>query len=213
MTRDESSDHESPKGPVVPGGRKTLLALAVLVFVSLHLSTGYAPGLLLIAVGVAVVWGVCEAVPLARRFGWMGYGCLVVAVAACLPVLYREYTGYQVQQRLIGRIEALGADGAYQGSARPSAPVDYIYLGEEVGNEELREIANLEGLDHLERLVIVESRITDEGLVHLTKFPRLRDVYFRGTRVSEAGVERLRRELPECEIVVEREERESARGR
>jgi hypothetical protein len=45
-----------------------------------------------------------------------------------------------------------------------------------------------------------DCAITDAGLVHLEGLPNLKQLDLYGTRVTAAGLKRLREKLPGCEI-------------
>jgi hypothetical protein len=62
------------------------------------------------------------------------------------------------------------------------------------------------GLDHLrgnaslDTLVLADTGVTDAGLALVAGFKRLRHANLKGTRVTAAGVEGLRKALPHCQI-------------
>jgi hypothetical protein len=69
-------------------------------------------------------------------------------------------------------------------------------------------LATDDGLVHLQRLSnladlnITTSNITDAGLVHLSQMPKLKSISFTNTpRVTEDGLRKLAKALPECRIV------------
>jgi hypothetical protein len=49
-------------------------------------------------------------------------------------------------------------------------------------------------------LWLYDTRINDQGLVHLQGLTNLRVLNLRGTLVSPGGVDALQQTLPECEI-------------
>ena len=55
---------------------------------------------------------------------------------------------------------------------------------------------------NLERLALSDpSRVTDAGLTHLARMPALRSVNLAGNaNVTLAGVEKLKKALPDCEV-------------
>ena len=61
-------------------------------------------------------------------------------------------------------------------------------------------LAHLSGMDHLQRLVLNGSGISDNGLTHLKQMTMLRELYLRRTSVSAPGVEVLKKMLPHCKI-------------
>ena len=60
-------------------------------------------------------------------------------------------------------------------------------------------LRQLQGLKRLRHLDLAGTHVTDAGLESLRDLP-LRHLYLGHTDVSVAGVERLEKELPECEI-------------
>jgi hypothetical protein len=62
------------------------------------------------------------------------------------------------------------------------------------------DLRHLAGLSGLRSLIIYSQQITDAGLEHLSVLARLEFLDVDYTSVSEDGVERLRRALPECYI-------------
>jgi len=62
------------------------------------------------------------------------------------------------------------------------------------------DLALLVDLPRLEFAEIGSPNVTDVGMDHLRRLPRLEYVLLKRTRVSTARVERLRRELPNCRI-------------
>jgi hypothetical protein len=61
--------------------------------------------------------------------------------------------------------------------------------------------AGLEYLRDLEKLNLGRTEVTDEGLRHLIPLTGLRMLSLKETHVTTAGVNRLQRTLPDCEIV------------
>ena len=63
-----------------------------------------------------------------------------------------------------------------------------------------------DGLVHLETLYALQwidlkyTLVTDAGLEHLAKLTSLQDLYLTGTKVTDEGVKRLQAQLPKCEI-------------
>ncbi len=61
-------------------------------------------------------------------------------------------------------------------------------------------LKHLTGLTKLEELDLAETGITDAGLVHLSGLSSLKKLYVRETRVTQAGVRNLKQALPNVEI-------------
>jgi len=64
-------------------------------------------------------------------------------------------------------------------------------------------LENLKGLTKLEWLGLPDSQVTDAGLMHLKGLTRLEYLNLHGTQVTAQGIRRLRKALPNCEIVWE----------
>src|SRR5438128_2654630 len=62
-------------------------------------------------------------------------------------------------------------------------------------------LENLRGLVNLEYLNLYGTPITDAGLVQLEGMKKLRSLYLWQTKVTDAGVARLKKALPQVEIV------------
>lgn len=62
-------------------------------------------------------------------------------------------------------------------------------------------LANLKGLVNLEYLNLYGTDITDAGLVYLEGMKKLKDLYVWQTKVTDAGVAKLKKALPQVEIV------------
>ena len=64
------------------------------------------------------------------------------------------------------------------------------------GQPELGQLTGLEELD------LGYTAMDDTGLAHLTPLKGLRKLGLRGTKVTPAGAERLRKDLPNTEVLV-----------
>src|SRR5579885_1091410 len=62
-------------------------------------------------------------------------------------------------------------------------------------------LENLKGLTNLEYLNLYGTDITDAGLVNLEGMKKLKHLYLWQTKVTDAGVARLKKALPQVEIV------------
>jgi hypothetical protein len=72
---------------------------------------------------------------------------------------------------------------------------------EKIGDAELRELAKFPAMTEVRSLGLAGTSITDAGLESLAKFYKLETLDLGFTKVSAAGVARLRRELPHCKII------------
>ena len=69
-------------------------------------------------------------------------------------------------------------------------------------------LANLKGLTNLEYLNLYGTEITDRGLEELAGLSKLKDLYVWQTKVTEQGVGKLKKALPNLEIVTGWEQKE-----
>lgn len=67
----------------------------------------------------------------------------------------------------------------------------------QIGDDGLQHLSRL---DNLEYLNISGTQVTDVGLQHLSGLHKLKELELLDTQVSYDGVERLRTQLPDCEI-------------
>jgi len=63
-------------------------------------------------------------------------------------------------------------------------------------------VRHLEGLRALERLSLSKNEaVTDASIETLLRMTKLRELELRGTAISEAGSQQLRKQLPDCRVV------------
>jgi len=62
-------------------------------------------------------------------------------------------------------------------------------------------LPHLAGLRQLRTLDLYSTQVTDEGLKHLHGLKSLEELKLRGTNVTQQGASRLRKALPNCEIL------------
>jgi Ran GTPase-activating protein (RanGAP) involved in mRNA processing and transport len=60
---------------------------------------------------------------------------------------------------------------------------------------------NLKGLPHLKEVDVSDSPITDATLEHLSRFVTLRKLDIRRTNVTDEGVGKFKKAVPECEVL------------
>ncbi len=72
-------------------------------------------------------------------------------------------------------------------------------------------LANLKGLVNLEYLNLYGTEITDLGLEELAGLSKLKSLYLWQTKVTEAGVGKLKKALPNLEIVTGWEQKEEVK--
>lgn len=74
-------------------------------------------------------------------------------------------------------------------------------------------LVHLKQLNQLEYLLLSQNEITDDGLEHLAAFSSLEGISLIRTRVTMQGVSRLKRALPNCQIVSDAAKREQQDAR
>ena len=74
----------------------------------------------------------------------------------------------------------------------------WITANSRITNDGLKAIAEMGALRDLS--LYGSKLITDEGALHLAKSKSLRFVFFGGTSVTEAGIQDLKKKLPNCDV-------------
>ena len=74
-----------------------------------------------------------------------------------------------------------------------------IYLGNTNTND--AGLEHLKRLSSLKHIILSDTPITDVGLEHLARLVQLQSLRIQGTNTSTAGVNKLRKALPNCQIV------------
>jgi len=72
-------------------------------------------------------------------------------------------------------------------------------------------LPNLKGLSNLEYLNLYGTEITDRGLEELAGLSKLKSLYLWQTKVTEGGVSKLKKALPNLEIVTGWEQKEESK--
>lgn len=116
-------------------------------------------------------------------------------VAGLFGWLVRERSLIQSHRRALDAIGATVGFGSSQPNwhRRLFGPDPrYYVLGFQVGYHcDNQRLAQLKGLDHLESLILNKSQISDDGLIQLRELPRLKNLNLRDTAISDAGVDHL----------------------
>jgi hypothetical protein len=128
----------------------------------------------------------------ATRLKWLRFGDAGITVdgwRALLPL--SRLKGLHVMGRELG-------DRALEGIAQLTELDDLTISGFAAGDAGLKQLARM---TNLKRLVIDPGEnVTDAGLVHLEALPKLKDLTLVSSKVTAAGVERLKKTLPDCTI-------------
>jgi len=61
-------------------------------------------------------------------------------------------------------------------------------------------LEHIEGLIGLTELNLIQTEVTDAGLVHLRRLTGLRTLALDGTQVTDEGIKEFQQALPNCEI-------------
>ena len=56
-------------------------------------------------------------------------------------------------------------------------------------------------MEQLRSLNLANTKVTDAGLVHIKRLPRLTELDLSGTAVSDAAIKDLKRAMPDLEIL------------
>ena len=150
---------------------------------------------------ILVCWGIAELGLIAHRRGrplMIAYYALVAVGAVFLGF---TAIAYRSNLQLISSLKETGGSYASVSGHILPGPIDYISLGSDVGDQELKRIVSLEGLENVESVVAKNCKITDRGLLYLGVFKKLGHVYVAQTRVTPEGIEKLQELLPDCLIV------------
>jgi hypothetical protein len=81
--------------------------------------------------------------------------------------------------------------------------LDLIYSN--VDNEKLKELRRLSGLRSLR--LINAAKVTDDGIPYLSELTELKDLDLANATLTKAGIEHLKKALPNCAIVYEARQR------
>lgn len=156
-----------------------------------------------------------------RRLSYLAPTLLVVG----LLVVTVAYKAAAVAKAVANRTDAvaaiLDAGGAircdfqidHAGNPLPAPPppkpswVRY-WIGDDVGSNVVEAsvrsddaLVTIRALPQLRRLHLFSAGITDAGLAYLEHLPQLEAVRIEETKVTEQGIDRLRKALPRCQVV------------
>ena len=150
-----------------------------------------------------IFWGSVELFRFLKRYGKKGKVTFFTGAAFLLLLLgiqiYRGLGHFEVARR----VTELGASLASVSGELIPGPVNYISLGDGVGDAELEKIVALEGLDHVDTVIASNTPITDDGLFLLARFPHLESLIIMNCpQISQEAIDALQQELPNCSILV-----------
>jgi hypothetical protein len=89
-------------------------------------------------------------------------------------------------------------DGALEGIAQLAQLEDLTISGCAAGDEAMKYLGQMMNL----RRLVLEGceNVTDAGLTHFEGLRQLKELTFSGSKVTAAGVEQLKKALPDCKI-------------
>ena len=146
------------------------------------------------------------------RFSLKALLLATMAACICVSAVIAPLEEYRHAVRCVtqlgGRVrysEASEDESEMKRLARKYLPREYVdnvievdlLNGYDVGNQDLKCLGVFTEMRYLS---LSHSQVTDEGLLQLEKLRRLSWVYLYGTPVTDGGVSRLQRELPDCAI-------------
>jgi hypothetical protein len=144
-----------------------------------------------------------------KRRRWLRYGLITLLVLVAATGIAMTWM-VQKMQRTLRQNEAaetiVNAGGKVRfdfenGKRRQSIGDDlgaYVVEAEVPTDDALRGIKNLPRL----RFLLLSSKgITDAAIPHVAELNQLERLCLNDTKITEEGVERLRKALPKCEIV------------
>jgi hypothetical protein len=83
-------------------------------------------------------------------------------------------------------------------AGRRAVPLRLNAIGPKVTNLGMR---YLRGMTSIERLDITDAKISDSAVNDLITLTGLKQLILNGTQITDVGIERLQRALPECEVI------------
>jgi hypothetical protein len=111
------------------------------------------------------------------------------------------------QRQAFARVYQLGGAATFEPHANASEYAFYFqsvamvnFSGRPISDEHL---ALLPEFPRLKRLFLDSATVDDQDLEQLKSLRHLEELYLRDTPVSDAAVDRLRAELPRCEIITQ----------
>jgi hypothetical protein len=177
-------------------------ALSVTIFLLLLITPFSFEVRRVIASSLILGWLLFGILWLIRRFGK-----IAIVGLAILGVLIGSIGGYAYwhdgpNRELVARIKEcrpyyIGTTGTIL-----VGNVDYIYFDSGANDDDVRRFTELEGLNHLNRLVLKGVRISDATAKGLKCFSQLRHLYIEGSTLNDETIEYLVDELPGCRIEV-----------
>ena len=157
---------------------------------------------LLILAGVAAGWTVA-----ACRWAFGRFGRKAIVVIVTVPLVLLGLFGWawwasKPNRELLAQFQGLrgitaGTDGAF-----PVGKVNYVHIGYEATDADVRKFTELDGLDGLRTLLVDGARVSDATARRFGRFTSLWALTFQGTVVGEEVLAELERELPRCRIEV-----------
>jgi hypothetical protein len=87
-----------------------------------------------------------------------------------------------------------------KGVAKLKAAVLQLLMLQNTGLTD-EDLVELKGFFRLRVLSLAQTRVTDAGLEHLTGLKNLVELYLKDTAVTDKGIAKLKAALPQCKII------------
>jgi hypothetical protein len=156
--------------------------------------------LIVFAVTVGWFWAACRWS--VRRFGRKSLGAIAAIGLTLSGLAGYAYWRDAPNRRTLAQIEQLpGCSAATEGQLL-TGKVYQVYISSEAGDQDVLRFTELEGLDQLRNLILDGSQISDATARRIGRLKSLWNLSLLDTGISEAAVEELLRELPNCNIEV-----------
>jgi hypothetical protein len=153
-------------------------------------------------IGLVIIgWLLAGVLWTSRRFGkyvvlaWIGLGIAFGSAGGYV------YWTDEPNRQLVANLKQLGADEV-ETRGFLSTTVHFVRFDSKATNEQVGEFIELEGLDELDWLLFKGTKLTDATARKLRRFSKLQFMSIEGAQLSKDTVNQLRRELPNCRIMV-----------
>ena len=178
------------------------ISLGVTLLLLLFVVPLPAPVRFLIAAGLVLAGLAAVCKPLLRRFGRKAAVVLAGLAVFLFGFAIYNYWLDAPNRQTLAQINQLQGCYATTNGKLLTGKVVHLYISSKASDETVSRFADIDGLDELRNLIIVGPQISDATAKKLAQLKSLRNLSFRETEVSEAAIENLIRELPNCNIEV-----------
>jgi internalin A len=127
----------------------------------------------------------------------------LLLAALLIPLLATHADDKEAEEAALAAVKKLGGS-VVRSSKLPGNPVTTVYLsGKKVTDADLKVLAGLKHLDKMQNLMqlhLYQTNVSDEGLKELAGLKSLWVLSVGKTKVTQAGAEKLKKELPSISI-------------